>query len=216
MPVETELRLALDAAAVPALRAHPALKAVAAGRARRARVVTTYHDTADRRLREAGVALRVRREGARWRLSIKGAALDDGVPGTVARPELEWPIDAPEVDPMRLMATPWRATFAKALRKGKLAPVFATDVERTSVPLRFVDGTTATLAIDRGTIALVPPRPRGATPRIAEIELELDAGDASRLVELASRLAADLPLALEPRSKAERGYQLADAGAPAP
>ena len=210
MPVETELRLALEPTAFRALRAHPALKAVAAGRARRARIVTTYHDTADRRLREAGVALRVRRDGDRWEMSVKAADRGDA-PGMAARPEIAWSSDGPAVDPMRLMTTPWRATFAKALRKGTLAPVFVTDLMRTSLPLRFPDGTTATLAIDHGTVARADAASlRASGAPIAEIELELGRGDARRLLELAHRLSADLPLAIESRSKAERGYALVD------
>ena len=216
VPVETELRLALDPAAFASLRAHAALKPLVAGRARRARVVTTYHDTADRRLRDAGIALRVRRDGRRWRQSVKAADLG-AMPGLDARPEIEWDADGPRIDPMRLMGTPWRATFAQVLRDGALAPVFASELERTTLPLAFPDGTTATLAIDRGRIALADrPTPRARDARIAEIELELGSGDARRLIELAQRLAADLPLSVEPRSKARRGYALADGLADAP
>jgi len=216
VPVETELRLAIDPDAADNLRSHPALKGLVTGPARRARVVTTYHDTADRRLRRDGVALRVRRDGRHWKLSIKGAALRGATPGTLARPELEWKADGPTIDLVRLMTTPWRASFAKALRKGKLAPVFSTDVQRTTLPLAFGDGTTATLAIDLGAIAMPDGRATTTEARIAELELELATGDASRLVELATRLAADLPVAIEPRGKAERGYALADGTSPSP
>jgi len=106
VPVETELRLAIDPVAARKLPSHPALKALATGPARRARVVTTYHDTADRRLRRDGVALRVRREGRRWKLSIKGDALADATPGTVARPELEWKADGPTIDPVPCPSSP--------------------------------------------------------------------------------------------------------------
>jgi inorganic triphosphatase YgiF len=106
----------------------------------RARVVTTYHDTptgaAPRRR-----ALRVRRRRPHWKLSIKGPPCRRDA-WTIARPELEWKADGPTIDLVRLMTTPW-ASFAKALRKGKLAPVFSTDVQRTTLPLAFGDGTMA-------------------------------------------------------------------------
>ncbi|CAG0974335.1 Inorganic triphosphatase [Burkholderiales bacterium] len=203
--VETELKLAISPAAAARLRTHPAIRAHARGRPRTTRVVSTYHDTPDRRLARAGVALRVRREGRRWLMTVKGEALPGDAMPVTSRPELEWTIERPEIDTMRLATTPWRALFAKALRKGGLVPVFVTDFVRTSLPLAFPDGTAATLAIDLGHV--------GAGTRrapIAEIELELAGGDPCRLVELATRLAADLPVSIEPRSKAERGYALAD------
>jgi inorganic triphosphatase YgiF len=181
------------------------LRDVASGRPRTARVVSTYHDTPDRRLQRAGVAVRVRREGRRWLMTVKGAAAAGAASGVVVRPEFEWPLGSPAIDRMRLATTPWHALFAKALRKGGLAPVFVTAVARTSWPLAFPDGTTATLVLDRGTITA-----GSRSAAIAEIELELRDGEPLRLAELADALASDLPLAVEPRSKAERGYALAD------
>ena len=200
-----------------ALREHAALKPLRRGRARTARVVSTYHDTSDRRLARHGVALRVRRDGRCWLMGVKGAPQGDVPPGVVARPEVEWPLDGPALDPVRLASTPWGPLFAKAARRGGLAPVFTTDVERTSLPLAFPDGTTATLAIDVGAIVVAASATgrRAATP-VAEIELELGDGDARVLVALASELAADLPLFLEPRGKAERGFALADGVRDAP
>ncbi len=216
-PVEIELKLAIDPAATAALRGHPAIRAIARARPRTAEVVSTYYDTPDCRLQRAGVALRLRRDGRRWLMTVKGAPLPDGATGVVVRPEFEWPLARPQIDAMRLATTPWRAVFAKAMRKGGLAPGFATTFRRTSVPLAFPDGTTATLAIDLGRLDAPAREGRPATwAGIAEIELELGHGDAARLVELATALAADVPLAPEPRSKAERGYALAAGRADAP
>lgn len=216
-PVEIELKLAIDPAAAVSLRAHPALRAVVGGRARTARVVSTYFDTPDQRLRREGVALRLRRDGRRWLMTVKGAPMPDAASGVVSRPEFEWPVPGPAIDTMRLATTPWRATFTKALRKGGFAPAFSTDFTRTSLPLAFPDGTTATLAIDLGRLDAPAGERRAATwAGIAEIEIELREGDPGRLLDLASSLAADLPLATEPRSKAERGYALGDGTADAP
>ena len=215
--VETELKLAIDASALRALRAHPALRELARGRPRTMRVVTAYHDTPDRRLARAGVALRVRREGRHWTMSVKGAAPASAAGAMTTRPEFEWPLRGPAIDRLRLASTPWwRATFSKALRKDTLATAFSTSVARTMQALAFPDGTKATLAMDVGRIA-APDRGRGAREaRIAEVEIELASGDARRLLELAWRLALDLPLSVEPRSKADRGYALADAVDDAP
>jgi CHAD domain-containing protein len=51
---------------------------------------------------------------------------------------------------------------------------------------------------------------------IQEIELELEAGDAIRLYELAFALAADIPMALEPLTKAARGFALRRRHVPEP
>ena len=158
-PVEIELKLAIDPAATAALRGHPAIRAIARARPRTAEVVSTYYDTPDCRLQRAGVALRLRRDGRRWLMTVKGAPLPDGATGVVVRPEFEWPLARPQIDAMRLATTPWRAVFAKAMRKGGLAPGFATTFRRTSVPLAFPDGTTATLAMgDALAVALLQKR----------------------------------------------------------
>lgn len=187
-PVEIELKLAIDPAATAALRGHPAIRAIARARPRTAEVVSTYYDTPDCRLQRAGVALRLRRDGRRWLMTVKGAPLPDGATGVVVRPEFEWPLARPQIDAMRLATTPWRAVFAKAMRKGGLAPGFATTFRRTSVPLAFPDGTTATLAIDLGRLDAPAREGRPATwAGIAEIELELGHGDAARLVDCRRR-----------------------------
>ncbi|MBE7521878.1 MAG: CHAD domain-containing protein [Burkholderiales bacterium] len=204
-PVEIELKLAIAPERVAALRAHPALRDVVRGACRSDRLVAVYHDTPDRRLLNAGVALRVRRLGASFVMTVKGPPAEDAASGIVSRPEVEWPVAGDAIDTMRLATTPWRAVFAKALRRGPLAPVFTTRFTRTSWPLSFPDGTTATFALDRGEIEAGVRR-----APISEIEIELEAGDPARLLDLAERLAADLPLSIEPRSKAERGFALAE------
>ncbi len=110
------------------------------------------------------------------------------------------------LDPLRFATTPYRRTLGKAERRG-LEPQFTTQVMRTTIPLAFADSTMALLCIDIGEVRAEVDGKSLAAP-IHEIELELEAGDKARLYELASALAADIPLSLEPRSKAERGYAL--------
>ena len=68
---------------------------------------------------------------------------------------------------------------------------------------RTIEGTTIEASIDRGVI-----RSGEHVNRVSELELELKAGDSRQLYELALRLQHDVPLALESRSKAARGYAL--------
>ncbi len=191
--------------AVPALVAHPALLAVKRGPARTRKVVTLYLDTDGAMLAEAGIALRLRRDDRRWLQSIKGAAgISAG--GMSTRPEFEWPVRGPKPDPLRFAATPYRRVLGRAERKG-LAPRFATEIARTTIPLAFADSTMAHLAIDRGIVRTADGGLPVQAP-ICEIELELEAGDPLRLFELAQALAADVPFAFEPASKAARGSAL--------
>jgi inorganic triphosphatase YgiF len=203
-PVEIEVKLAIDPIRAGDLRMHPALRDVVHGARRSDKIVATYHDTPDRRLWSSGVALRVRRIGRRHVMTVKGPPAEDAASGIVSRPEYEWPVPGDAIDTMRLATTPWRSLFAKALRRGPLEPVFVTRFTRASWPLAFPDGTAATLALDLGEIEAGARR-----APIAEIEIELRQGDSAQLLALAERLAIDLPLLVEPRSKAERGYALA-------
>ncbi len=206
-PAEIELKLRLDPAAVTKLKRHPALAALQRGDARRSRVVSTYLDTPDFRLADAGVALRLRRDGRQWLQTVKGPANPDSGGGLASRPEYEWSLPGPRIDPLRLATTPWRALFAKAKRKGGLEPRFTTDFVRTTIPLVFPDSTMAHACIDVGAIRTGDSAAAEKTS-LCELELELEAGDSARLFELARALAADLPLAVEPASKAARGIAL--------
>lgn len=217
MSAEIELKLAIDpracAATIAALRRHPAVAAVRRGRWRRAQVTSTYYDTTDWRLAEAGIALRVRRYGKRWLQTVKGPALAEGGGGLHARPEYEWPITAPELDTARLASTPWRQLFGELIAEGALGPRFVTDFERTAIRLAFADATGAELCIDQGEITL--PQAAGASggtrarhAAIAEVEVELKAGDPGRLYDLALALTRDLPLSVAVTNKAARGVAL--------
>jgi inorganic triphosphatase YgiF len=216
--LEIELKLALASAAVPRLLRHPALLRVKRGRAFRARLVATYFDTADRRLAAAGIALRMRREGRAWVQAVKGRASAASGGGLAARNEYEWPMGAgvvrPQLDRAQLTECEAGREVLRLAHRQPLVAQFVTDFVRTTVPLSFPDSTMALAAIDVGHVASRGAHPRQST--IAELELELEAGDASRLYELALALAADLPLAVESRSKAHRGYALLAASAAVP
>jgi len=207
IPLEVELKLALDAAAVPALLRHPALRPLRRGRTRTTHVVSTYFDSPDFRLERADVALRVRRIGRRWIQTVKGPPQADAGAGLHARPEYEWSLQGPCVDLARLAATPWKKLVAKAAKDGGLVPCCSTDFTRRTIPLGFPDGSTAEFCVDLGEIRA---KCDGRTRRepIAEIEIELKSGDAANLFRLALALSADLPLAVMTDTKAARGYAL--------
>lgn len=202
MATEIELKLSIEPAALPELRRHPALAAVLAGRPRTTMLHSTYYDTPTLELHEAGLALRLRRAGGRWRQTIKSEGSVSG--GLHQRGEYEWPVNAPSIDTAKLATTPWRKQIAAC--NGRFRPVFVTEVKRTAQPIAFRDGTRATLCVDVGEIRA--GRKRAA---VMEIELELQRGNPVRLFELASALAAECPVRVNHTSKAERGYALATA-----
>lgn len=208
LATEVELKLRLPHSALGALREHPALRAVRRGRLRRETLAATYFDTPDLALARSGIALRVRRERGCWVQAVKGRGTTAG--GLAQRTEDEWNLGycerRPPPDLTLLARTPLGRAASRAARGRTIGPVFATAIERTTLPLAFADGTTAVAAIDVGRVrASVGKRTSTA---ICELELELPSGDVARLFELALALCADLPLAVEPRSKAQRGYAL--------
>ncbi len=203
--IETELRLGLPRHELPRLLRHDALVAARTGTLRGSRLVTTYFDTADAMLGVAGVALRLRRERGRWRQSVKGPAAAPAAAALVARDEFEWPLPAARLDPALHAATPWPELLCAAAAAPGFGPRFVTDVRRRSVALALAGGTSALLCLDTGSILDAgSDRER----EIAEIELELVAGDPVELLRFAARLAADLPLTANLPDKASRGYAL--------
>ena len=88
----------------PARRAQ--VDAAVAGRApqRRVRLQAVYVDTPDRLLAQAGLALRVRREGRDWVQTLKGAT-DDGMRRAEHNVPLGRMNEAPQADPGRHRGT---------------------------------------------------------------------------------------------------------------
>ena len=155
----------------------------------------TYYDTADHALRRAGFGLRVRDgEGGR-KQTLKSASAG----GVFSRGEWEETIAGPAPDRDALARTPVAAMLAEAA----LSPVFTTRVERV-IRLVRAGETLIEVALDRGGLSAGD---RHAA--VCELELELKAGEAQALFDLARTLARHAPLRLSLISKAERGYSLA-------
>ncbi len=178
MAEEIELKLTVAAATLAAVRAHPAIAAVASGRLRSRPLVSAYYDTPEHDLAAAGVALRLRRAGTRWLQTVKGEGV--AAAGLHRRAEFEWSLAAPRLDLAKLAQTPWRKLFART--DGRYRRVFVTAVRRSELPLTFADGTRATLCLDSGEI-------RAGRRRLAvhEIEVEIEHGDAAAPVRVGRR-----------------------------
>lgn len=203
MAVETELKLLIAPGDVRRLAGHPLLAEVPAGRQR---LLNTYYDTPDLRLSKSGVAVRFRKKGAAWLLTVKSAESASG--GLARRSECEYPAEPGNFD-FRFVDDPELRERLEA-EIPRLTPIFTTDFVRTSRRLEF-QGARIELAIDRGNIAS-----GGQRRNICELELELLEGEIGPLLAFARALQADIPLRPSVASKAEHGYRLHLGLAPQP
>ena len=161
-------------------------------------LVSTYFDTANHKLHQHGLTLRVRRTDQGYLQTVKSADS-----GKLARGEWQAEVYHDEPDLGEVKDTPLERLASKKLRR-KLKPVFRTSVHRLTRAVR-IKQSKIELAIDRGNIvAGQKSRP------IAEFELELKGGRTIDLFHLARTLEHRTGAELDLRSKAQRGYQLAD------
>lgn len=203
MASEIELKLEVPSASLGKTAELPWLRALSCGPTRREKLVSVYFDTPKLRLRDSGVAVRVRHIG-KTRLQTIKALRKGGRGGALGRGEWEREIDGEMPDLSRSEDgedTALRPIATKKLRR-KLRPVFETVVERLTLPVHS-NGTEIEVAVDRGYIKSGQRR-----KPISEVELELKQGEAAELAELARRLAASVPAAYGPRPKQDRGYAL--------
>ena len=204
---EIELKLGCAPAALDRLRRAAPVSDAARGRGRRQTLETVYYDTPDRALMRQRAALRVRRVGGAFVQTLK----TEDAPGGIHRGEWEVPVTSLVPDPAAFAGTAAADYLTPFLDSdaAPLTPLFTTRIERRTRQLTVeVDGTETEieLAFDRGGIEAGE-----VNEPISEVELELKSGAPAALYQLAAKLHAVLPLHLETRSKAARGYRLAGA-----
>lgn len=198
MAREIELKLHIGPADASRLAAHPRLAGV---QPTRQRLVSTYYDTPERALQQHAIALRFRRIGRRWVLTVKGGDPSRG--GLAARAEWETARRPGDFDFSHVDDDGLRA-FLDEMRPG-LLPVFTSDFTRLAWQVE-QSGSAIEVALDRGHLIAGDAR----TP-ISEMEMELVGdGAPAALFELAIALAEDISLYPAAASKAERGYALFD------
>ena len=192
MPLERELKFRIKPSA--AARAAKLLALPAKGRT----VSSTYFDTADEQLRQARMALRLRRDGKQWLQTVK-SEISAAVRG-------EW--ETPARGRLDLASLPRDEILAAtgvdiALLGERLRPRFETRFIRRS---RLLDLGKAQVevALDRGAAIAGTCR-----ESISELEVELKTGAMQKLLRYAESLVEPLGLQLAFESKAERGYRLA-------
>ena len=160
----------------------------------------TYYDTPRFELRDAGVTLRVRRDGDRFTQTVKSLPQ----PGAIERGEWEQAVSSLTPDLDALPENAPTEIFSDRVRAA-LQPVFTTTIRRAlyrmADPSRGIE-----IAFDEGEIVA-----DSRTLPVCEVELELKHGDRAALFELARAISDAIPAQLAFSSKSERGYQLAAA-----
>lgn len=164
-----------------------------------------YLDTADRALKQAGIALRLRRDGRRWLQTVKIGGRPHG--GLSQPIEIEHPAPGGKLCLAAIPDAKVRAMIAECTGGAPLGPVCETLVTRTTSELTLRDGTRAELAVDVGEI-----RAGGRSAALSELEIELLTGSPAALYDVARVTLPDGGLRFSRLSKAARGYMLADEG----
>jgi inorganic triphosphatase YgiF len=201
--IETELKIALDAAALARLRRHPALSRLRLAPRRTQELLSVYYDTPGHALAAADISLRLRRVGRRWVQTVKRRGDGIASSGLFAHEEAECPAPGGRLvlsgpDPEGAIAA-----VVEAADGAPLAPIFETRVQRVVERLRASNGGEVELALDEGEI-----RAGAASVAIREAELELAAGEVHAVFEVARELFPNGPVRFAAENKAARGYRL--------
>jgi inorganic triphosphatase YgiF len=207
--MEIELKLLIDPAHVAAFRCLALLKPLTVGRPATRTLKNTYFDTPDRFLRAHGLELRVRRVGrvATQTLKAVGPAVQGGLH---QRPEWETRVSSvqPEIGLLITLVgagSEWEKLLATPGLAQGLVPIFGSEVRRTIWNLSLAQGAAIELSLDQGEL-----RHGGRRAPINEVELELKAGGAGALFDLALQLQEQVPLRIGSLSKSARGYALGE------
>lgn len=198
---EIELKLEFDPADAARLASHPALRAGPAPQEEH-QLISTYFDTPDCALHKAGVYLRVRENDGNIVQTIKTAKSETDL---IERLEWEREITSRGPDLDGVDDTPLKPLLTEGVRAA-LRPMFETQIRRHVFRI-LRNGSDIEVAIDQGEIAT-----RTGMQAISEVELELKGGKTKELFRLARVLGRTVPLRLEVKSKAERGYAMLDGG----
>lgn len=201
MSNEIEFKLSIAERDVWRLLRLPLLRGVTLKKFPSQRLNNTYYDTADHRLRERGIAVRLRQSGRKWLQTIKTEGRV--IAGMHERPEWESETTENTFDFSGLQDQKLKTLLEETLEGAALLPVFTTDFTRLSRLLQFSDGTQCEFSLDRGKIVA------GSNEAvIAELELELTVGDPAALFDFVRALLEHVPVTLARDSKAARGFAL--------
>lgn len=163
------------------------------------KVVSMYYDTPTLALLDLGISLRLRCDAKKWTQTIKSA--NSAFSGLHQRMELENEVANGQLDFSKFSNTDYNDFLSQETLQHQINPIFSTNILRTEWQLLYENGDQIELVLDIGDLVVADKR-----EPISEIELELKQGNPGRLFELALHLQQQVPLTIENRSKAHRGY----------
>ena len=176
------------------------VQAVREGSRKVRHLVSTYYDTQELTLKEHGIAYRVRDKGdGSFEATVKTQKQSAG--GLSERLELNLPLAEaiPELNGFAALGLGYELS---ELAPAGVRALFTVDVERITYILDYA-GAVIELAIDKGAIHCGEK-----SDSIDEVEFELMSGTVDALLELKERIASQVELRAEERSKFARGLAL--------
>lgn len=200
MFLEIELKLSIDEnpAHIALLFNHPLLKDA---HPVSEELISRYFDTPDLCLQKQGFSLRIREAEGRTIQTLKTAGTQQG--DLLHRDEWDQPIEDTSPNIHAFEDKEVSKKLEAIIGKQPLIELFHTRFKRTQWNLDVEDSTKIELVLDQGMVSTATQR-----MPLHEIELELKQGDAKQIEKIAELLKQTIPLTLETRSKAERGYKL--------
>jgi inorganic triphosphatase YgiF len=202
---EIELKLLLDKKMSSEIWARLTASKLAHGAPVTKSLRSIYLDTPEHALNKAGIALRLRRDGRRWIQGVKTRGTLHGGLSQVG--ELENPAPGGRLCLDAISDSSIREEIVDRVNGAPLQPICETVITRRTSELMLSDGTRAELALDTGEV-----RAGDRSAELSELEIELLAGNASGLFDIAQLLLPDGGLQFSRLSKAARGYLLAQEG----
>lgn len=198
MHIETRLTLLIATECVARLRRHPLLKTPI--RPRSIKFTCVYYDTPGLDLKSKNTVLQISKEGVRYNQSIRTDCTESA--GLHRCRKWETLLASKFPDFTRLEQSVPAGGFAASDFRCRLRPLFTAEFVRKTRSLEF-GGNRIDYYFDRGEF-----RFGERFEEICEIGLELNAGNPASLFEFALELQKTIPLKLEYKSPAERGYDL--------
>jgi triphosphatase len=194
-PQEIELKLEVAPSELEKILTHPLLSERPDGSTTQT-LHSTYFDTPNHALQQAGISLRVRRNGDQRIQTIKAARSPDGI--ALSRSEWEHEVDSDSPDYILAEETDLKPLIEHS---DSIQPVFRVTTLRTLHNVAF-ESSIIEIAADDSTV-----EGKERTVSFGELELELKNGTPADLFHLAPTLSAATPLRLSFKTKAERGFE---------
>ncbi len=165
-------------------------------------LTNSYFDTADKQLRRWDMGLRIRGCDEHYEMTLKTAGQSVG--GLHQRPEYNVALTGPELDIHLLPAEVWPPECDTNLLQQRLNALFTTHFQREKWQVSYQQSDIE-VAFDCGEITAGERH-----EPLCEIELELKQGTRDELMAFAAELGGMGGIRLGSRSKAARGYALAE------